>query len=235
MDTRIPKQWRLEQFLDLGNTDPDTYPVFVKPEWGQNSQGISRADNLHSLQLIRQKRAANTSSFLIQQVAHEKREFEIFVIPQADDLQEYAILSVTETCNKSDDIHPINGIYNESTYYKSCSSLLSIEQQQNIWGHLKQIGEFRIARYGVRANSIEDLIVGKFHIIEINLFVPMPLTLLVSEFSFLDKIKFILHSMNKLVKITKTIPATQTVKPIFFRKLKYAQRLKSIIKHGSSS
>jgi len=31
MDKRIPKQWLLEQYMDLGARDPSDYPVFVKP------------------------------------------------------------------------------------------------------------------------------------------------------------------------------------------------------------
>lgn len=235
IDERIPKKWRLEQFMDLGHKNPAAYPVFVKPEWGQNSQGISRADSLQALQLIRQKRAASPPFYLLQQAAPGKREFEIFIIPEQDNLQAVAVFSMTETCNKSDDPLPINGIYNDSTYYKDCSAKLSLEQQNQIWRHLKQIGEFRIARYGIRADSLESLIAGKFHIVEINLFVPMPLILLVPEFSFWHKIKFIQGSMKQLAKATKTIPETQAVKAIFFKKLKFSQLLKRITKHEISS
>ena len=172
---------------------------------------------------------------MLQQAAPGKKEFEIFVIPQENNLQNDDILSITETCNKSDDPLPINGIYNNNSYYKDCSTMLSFEQKAAIWSHLKQIGAFRIARYGVRADSLDALIAGKFHIIEINLFVPMPLILLVSDLSGWAKMKFIQRSMKQLAKVTKTIPTTQVVKAIFFRKLKSAQHLKNITKHEISS
>jgi len=39
-DQLIPEAWRLPQSLDIGDYQPPLYPVFVKPEWGQNSHGI---------------------------------------------------------------------------------------------------------------------------------------------------------------------------------------------------
>jgi hypothetical protein len=226
MDARIPKQWRLEQFMDIGNNNPGTYPVFMKPEWGQNSQGIVRIDNLQALQKIREKRNASPPFYLLQQAAPGKREFEIFVIPQQHQLQQFAILSITETCNRGDDPLPINGIYNGNTYYTDCLAMLSVKQQQKIWSHLKQIGDFRIARYGVRADSLESLVAGQFHIIEINLYVPMPLILLAGNVSLWQKMKFIQSSMKQLAKVTTTIPRSQAVKSVFFKKLKSAKLLK---------
>ena len=226
MDARIPKQWRLEQFLDIGDNTPTAYPVFMKPEWGQNSQGIVRIDNVEELQKARQARKASPPFYLLQQAAPGKREFEIFVIPNEHKLQQFSILSITETCNKSEDPLPINGIYNKNTYYTNSLATLSLAQQNKIWSHLQQIGEFRIARYGVRADSLESLIAGQFHIVEINLFVPMPLILLAQNFNLWEKIKFIKNSMKQLAKITATIPPTQTVKPVFFKKPKFAQRVK---------
>jgi hypothetical protein len=40
MDARIPKKWRLKQGYFDKNNLPETFPVFLKPEWGQNSNGI---------------------------------------------------------------------------------------------------------------------------------------------------------------------------------------------------
>ena len=233
MDARIPKQWRLQQFMDFSVRDPESYPVFVKPEWGQNSQGITRVDNLHELQLQRQQRLTRTPFYLIQQAAPGKREFEIFIIPKADDLNQFALFSITETCNRSGDKLPVNGIYNKDSYYQQCH--LSMQRKEKIWAHLKQIGPFRISRYAVRADSLEQLINGQFHIVEINLFVPMPLILLVQEVSMLQKMKFIQSSMKLLVAVTKTIPETQPVKAVFFKKLQSAQLLRNITKSELSS
>jgi len=230
MDKRIPKQWLLEQFMDLGARDPSHYPVFVKPEWGQNSQGVVRVDNLMQLNALRQQRTERHPFYLIQQAATEKREFELFMIPKHDDLQQFSLLSVTETCNRSSDALPVNGIYNQDSYYQDCSTQLTTDQLQTIWGHLKQMGDYRIARYGLRANSLGDLIAGRFHVVEVNLYVPMPLLLLVKEMTLLKKFKFIQQAMKQLVFVTQTIPASQQSKSVFFKKLRVAKRLKSVNK-----
>jgi len=230
MDTRIPKQWLLEQFMDLGAREPKTYPVFVKPEWGQNSQGVVRVDNSWQLDHLREQRTARHPFYLIQQAAPGRREFELFTIPNHDDLQQLGMLSVTETCNRSTDELPVNGIYNKDTYYLDCAPKLTPEQLQKIWSHLRQMGNYRIARYGVRADSLEDLIAGRFHVVEINLYVPMPLLLLVDNMTTWRKFRFITTAMKQLVFVTKTIPATQPKKAVFFKKLRSSQRLKSVSK-----
>ena len=62
MDALIPSQWRLPQFADQAGLFPESYPVFIKPEWGQNSQGIVRADNEQQLIKHRQTRQKNSSN-----------------------------------------------------------------------------------------------------------------------------------------------------------------------------
>lgn len=229
-DKRIPKQWLLEQFMDLGGCDPSCYPVFVKPEWGQNSQGVKRVDNLAQLNALRQSRTSRQPFYIIQQAAPELREFEVFMIPNGNDLQQFVTLSVTETCNRSDEELPVNGIYNQDSYYESCASQLTEAQLMQIWGHLKQMGNYRIARYGVRANSLDDLVAGHFHVLEINLYVPMPLLLLVNDVTFREKRMFINRNMKQLVLVTQAIPDDQPIKSVFFKKLRAARRLKSFNK-----
>ncbi|WP_413700885.1 hypothetical protein ACLKMH_03520 [Psychromonas sp. KJ10-10] len=228
MDNRIPNQWLLEQFMDYGTRDPKQYPVFVKPEWGQNSSGVTRVDNIQQLNELRQLRTESDPFYLIQQVAPGLREFELFMIPDQDNLQQYSILSVTETCNRSEDTLPVNGIYNKDSYYQDKTSELSQIELDQIWGHLKQMGNYRIARYGVRANSLEELILGKFHVVEVNLFVPMPLVLLVKEHSFWQKWLFINKAMKQLVLVTQSIPDSQEVKQVFFKKPPFVRRVKSL-------
>lgn len=230
VDKRIPKQWLLEQFMDLGHREPTQYPVFIKPEWGQNSQGVERIDNSWQLDRLRAQRTARHPFYLIQQAALGKREFELFMIPHQDNLQQYSLLSVTETCNRGPEELPVNGIYNKDTYYQDCSSRLTAEQLAKIWGYLKQMGDYRIARYGVRADSLEALIAGRFQVVEINIYVPMPLLLLVDEVKLSKKLSFIRKAMKQLVLVTQTIPAAQQKKSVFFKKLSISKRLKSINK-----
>jgi hypothetical protein len=39
------KKWRLKQDYFDKNNLPETFPVFLKPEWGQNSNGIIKINN----------------------------------------------------------------------------------------------------------------------------------------------------------------------------------------------
>ena len=230
-DLLIPEAWKLPQSLDLGGYQPPQYPVFIKPEWGQNSFGIQRADNSQALNTIRSSRKNSTGNYLIQQAAPGKREFEVFVIPSTQESppqknNQPAVISVTETLNNSEDEYPINGIYNTATSYKDLTPQLTPKQIKQLWHHLSQIGNFRLSRVGLRANSIEEMINGEFHIIEINLLYPMPLMLLSHNRTWYEKNRFSLQAMWHLAAISKTIPPSQPRKSIFFTKLKSAHRLK---------
>lgn len=230
MDALIPSQWRLPQFADQAGLFPESYPVFIKPEWGQNSQGIVRADNEQQLIKHRQTRQKNSPRYLIQAAAKGQREFEIFYIPGAKTDRSSAIISITETCNSSGDKMPINGINNADTSYQSCMSQLSEQQVKKIELIFSSIGDFRIARYCARADSLEALLDEQFSIVEINVYVPMPLTLLVNRISFKSKLKFVFLSMKQLALVTKDIPDSQVVKSIFFKKLQSAHVLKTSAK-----
>ena len=230
-DKLIPKRWRLTQVLDNGQITPTDYPVFVKPEWGQNSFGVQRANDAQELNALRAARDPNAANYMIQNAAKGTREFEIFVIPatvkrETDYQRLPAIMSITETLNHSDDPYPVNGIYNQHTSYHDLTSALSDEQISQLWSHLTQIGEFRLSRVGIRADSIEQLIDGDFEIIEINLLYPMPLMMLSNNNTWLDKFSFTMRAMWSLAAITKAIPASQPRKSIFFKKLTLAHQLK---------
>ncbi|TEW53983.1 hypothetical protein E2R68_10895 [Psychromonas sp. RZ22] len=230
MDLLIPKKWRLTQVVDRGHTPLDEeYPVFLKPEWGQNSQGVCRIDNFKQLQQHRLNRGKKGPRYLMQSAAKGKREFEIFYIPGAKTDQSAAIISVTETCNRSHDAMPVNGIYNQDTFYKSCMTQLSEQQIQKVISLFTCIGHFKIARYCARADSLEALLAGQFSIVEVNVYVPMPLILLVKDVTLKAKLSFVFSSMKQLALVTKDIPGSQVVKSIFFQKLKSARVLKSLI------
>ena len=70
MDRVIPENWRLKQFKADGNAFPDTFPVFLKPEWGQNAYGIHRADTLKEYQemryQLRRKKHLETNQKLVE-------------------------------------------------------------------------------------------------------------------------------------------------------------------------
>lgn len=230
MDNLIPDKWRLPQILDIGTGYPEKFPVFVKPEWGQNSHGIERADTAESLDEIRNKRSDSSINFLLQESAREKREFEIFIIPHKQRDLFPNVFSIVETYNLSEDPLPINGIYNAKTRYRDITSEFDDQQLRAIWTHLSQIGPFRISRIGLRSDSLSDLVNGKFHVIEINLFLPMPLTLISENRRFVQKLHFCLTCMWQLAKMTKTISPEQKVKSIFFKKMQSSRNLKLLNK-----
>ena len=229
IDKLIPIRWRLGQFMDTGVEQPETYPVFVKPEWGQNSAGIVRADSFDQLKTARSTRTESHIPYLIQASAEEKREFEVYIILSADNPDNLSMLSVTEVTNSSDDELPINSINNQQTRYNDVTDQFSVEQQQTLWQHLKTIGQFKTARYGIRANSPEELVAGDFHVFEINLFLPMPLILLCENVSRRKRWQLVRQVALQLAKVTGSIPATQQSRSIFFRKLFTRKIPKSIV------
>ena len=234
MDSQIPEKWRLAQFVDQTGRLPESFPVFIKPEWGQNSQGIVRADNEEQLNQHRQQRQKNGPSYLIQAAAEGLREFEIFYIPGAQTDQSSAIISITETCNSSNDAMPINGINNRDTSYRSCMSELNAQQVEKIEHIFGSIGDFKIARYCARADSLQALLDEQFSIVEVNIYVPMPLILLVKSIGFKEKVDFIFSTMRQLALVAKDIPASQAVKSVFFKKLQSARLLKANAKNRQS-
>lgn len=219
LDDHIPSQWRLKQTLDDGKIVPE-FPVFVKPEWGQNSHGVGVARNRDELNGLRAKRGSKNVAYLLQEVAKEKREFEFFYIRRADNPGNYALVSLTETINKSNEPLVVNGINNNDSVYKDVVSLLTKEQLAALWKTFSSIGCFYIARVGVKANSLEDLVSGSFHVVEVNIFLPMPLILLDSSMGLGEKLPFIRQSMKASAKLAAKVNFSGTGRcPIFFKQL----------------
>lgn len=228
IDALIPHRWRLYQAYDDGHSVPEKFPVFVKPEWGQNAFGIWRADNVEDLSRIRKKIAKSKTAYIIQQAASESREFEIFTIPHHLDSSKYAVLTVTEAVNTEGEKYPINSINNKYTSFHELTHKFDQHQLDQIWSYIREFGDFKISRVCVHANSEQDLIDGKFHLIEINLFVPMPINLLDESYGFRDKANFILTSMMALAQVTKTLSLQSRQQPIFTKKLLYQRKARSL-------
>ncbi len=220
IDELIPSEWRLEQQYDDGQFEPTSWPVFVKPEWGQNAAGIQRADDLASLNRIRKENANQNIRFLIQQCAPESREFEVFALRHHADKSNYSIFSITEAVNHSER-DPVNSIKNPGTEYVEITEKFSEDQLQKIWRSVNRIGTFNISRSSFRADSIEDLVAGKFHVIEVNLFVPMPIHMLDSRYRMKDVISMVLRYMMRLALITKARDKTLPEKPVFTKIMLY--------------
>lgn len=218
LNSTIPPKWQLRQVVDDGSCELQ-FPVFVKPEWGQNSHGVALARDLSELNLLRKGRVTRNVTYLLQESAPESREFEIFYIRSAGDPDDAAILSVTETVNRGGDTLVVNSIRNSDSSYLDITPLFSDKELLKIWSIMKSIGCFRIARVGLRAESPQALLRGFFHVIEVNVFLPMPLFLLDTQPGFKEKHRFIRRAMKASALLIRSLGPAQKKHPIFFRQL----------------
>lgn len=222
IDDLIPQAWRLAQRYEDGSFMPKRYPVFVKPEWSQNAKGIYRANNAEELREIRQEIKESRINYLLQEGAVEANEYEIFSVQEPTDssAHRYAILTVTEVRNQNE-TNPINSIHNPNTNYVEITEQFSDAQLEKLWAMIRDIGDFKISRLSVRADSLEDLLCGKFHVIEINLFLPMPIHLLDARYSARDIYQFVTRCMMTLALLTKYRDQQLTTKSVFIKSMLY--------------
>jgi len=213
----------LAQSIDSDALTPQRYPVFLKPEWGQNAHGIHRADNSAELQRLRKALRSEPQRYLLQESAPGAREFEIFSIDADREDGEHDVLTVTEAVNHSESF-PINSKYNRNTQYADITEAFSREEQGALAGYLSEIGRFGISRMSVRADSREALVSGEFHVIEINLFLPMPINLLDGSFSARQRWQFIRRAMMALARSTKLIQPLERPPAIFSRMMLYGRK-----------
>ncbi len=220
IDRLIPEKWRLPQKYDTDEYQPGSFPVFLKPEWGQNASGVFRADDPQSLARIRNITARARVRYLIQQGAAEKREFELFSILHHADNSRYAVLTVTEAVNRHE-ANPVNSIYNSSTAYREITDCFSGAQKQALWRLIGQIGRFSISRVGVRADSIEAMLDGNLHVIEVNLFTPLPINLRDPKYGNSELWQMIRRYMSALAMLTRYRDKTLEEKPVFIKSMLY--------------
>lgn len=225
IDALIPDRWRLDQRPDDGLIAPERYPVFLKPEWGQNAHGIHRADNFEALQNIRQslREEQSEQQYILQDGAPGTREFEIFSIDISKNDGQHDVVTVTEAVNNTEP-NPINSKYNKNTRYVDISTSFSTEQLTVLGEYLDEVGRFAISRMSVRTDSIESLVAGRFHVIEVNLFLPMPINLLDDNNSWMSRFKFIRHAMMNLALATKAIKPVEQPPAVFTRMMLYGRR-----------
>jgi len=178
IDNMIPERWRLTQSVDSENITPASFPVFLKPEWGQNGSGIVRADDAESL---------------------------------------------TESTNSAGEQFPINSIYNKSTVYRDITSQFSDEQLARLSGYILEIGDLAIARVSVRADSTEKLLAGEFKIIEVNMFIPMPINVMDPSYSWVKRLRFLFKAMMHLAKATRNRRREHLPPPILYSMVMYAR------------
>lgn len=225
-DALIPERWRLRQSVDYDTLQPVSFPVFLKPEWGQNAHGIHRADDPDQLVNLRTRLTQKNQRYLLQEAAPGRREFEIFSIDANRSDGVHDIFTVTEAINGSERF-PINSKYNQFTRYADITGEFSAAEQKTIASYLSQIGDFGISRMSVRADTLDALVAGKFHVIEINLFLPMPINLLDGSYTWTQRWRFIRTAMMSLARATKMIKHGAREQPIFTRMMLYGRGRKA--------
>ncbi len=214
IDRSIPDEWRLDQRYDDGAFMPDQWPVFLKPEWGQNAAGVKCARNPEELRGIRGRIRHSRIRYLVQAPAPEPREFEVFSIRHHEDPERYAVLTVTETLNDSEEI-PINGVFNPNSRYRDLTDDLDGIQKERLWAMSNRLGTHVICRACYRAESLADLVAGRVHVIEVNLYLPMPINLLDRGRPAAEILVLVNRYMLALARATKTREGSRPEKPVF--------------------
>lgn len=226
IDDLIPEKWKLKQVRLVDDLQPTRFPIFVKPEWGQNSIGITRADDAEQLQKISMRLNGSATQYIAQESAPEKREFEIFYVFADADREKASIVTVTEVINQTHD-YPINGIYNKDTHYHDITNQFTALELQRLVDHILEIGRFGQSRLSVRANTMHELLEGHFHVIELNLYIPMPINLLDRNHSWRTRLAIIGRVSYALAQATKQIRHIGQVQPIFTSMVMYGRSQKA--------
>ncbi len=220
MDIQIPEPFRLKQFYYRSDTLPEHFPVFLKPEWGQNADGILRVAGENAYKKFQTTAVKRKIPYIVQEAAPGKEEFEIYYLRRPGNPDDAAFLSVTQVANACDRYHPINSIHNPCTRYKELTPKLSDRQLDLIWKNVKEIGDFQMARVGVKADNLQALTGSAFKIVEINLFLPMPLVLLADNVHWFEKHTIIRTTMTLAARLAKQVSGNHSGRQVFFTKLK---------------
>jgi len=217
LNLKIPKSWQLKTFLFEARDSENMafknikasfkYPLFLKPEYGYRSIGVYYVVSDQELKNVLQKIKKYTGNYLCQTAANKKHEYDLMYVHTHDQTDE-EFFACSRCCTPEG---VINGV-TFGTTYKNEIPKLSNQQQQQIKNHLKKIGDFGMSRISVAADSLEDVVAGKFFVIEINLLTPFPLHILdKNEHRSLKKqeLKRFSVAIAKSVRHQKTRPKNQ--------------------------
>lgn len=218
MDDLIPSKWRLRQEPYDQKRLPVAFPVFAKPEWGQNAMGIVRLHNASEFMEFGRRARRAAVPYIVQQAAAGRREFEVYYLRSPERPDEQGAFFVTQVINRARTALPINSVHNPDTSYRDITTTFAQDQLKALWEQVKTIGRFRMARLCLKANSRRDLLQGHFQVVEINLFLPMPLVLLADNVQPGRKIALARQLMGTVARLVATIPKGKK-KSIFFPKL----------------
>lgn len=218
IDSHIPDQFRLVQTYYNKNMLPDRLPVFAKPEWGQNSKGIHCIHTPKAFLDFGRTVKKTRLPYLVQQAAPGKNEYEIYYLRSTKDMDSVRFLSLTQVLNNKPALFPINSIHNPHTRYTDLTPGFSNLDKIRIWKIIKNIGHFPLARVGLKADSVSHILQSKFKILEINLFLPMPLVLFCDNVTWNEKKQIIKTTMTQAARLVKALPEKADGRRIFFKK-----------------
>jgi hypothetical protein len=224
LDAITPAEWRLTQYIDTPDIQPARYPVFAKPEWGQNSAGVHCIRNATELNLLRENASYKAQNYLIQEAATGSIEFEVFIVKHPHQHSQYAVISITQVLNNSVDKYPVNGIYNKDTRYQDITQQIRPDIKDKLWQELTRMGDFAIARYSLKADSLAALTQLQFKLVEVNLFVPMPLSLLSHNLTAKQKYRLLYTCTHNLAQLAQQLNSKKVTQGIFFNKIIAGQR-----------
>lgn len=184
---RIPSKWRLKEIrLDRQKSTKNwkenisknfKSPVFLKPEWGQNSHWIHRVDIVENTDYLLEEIKELEVPYICQEWALGEKEFEIYYIRSNTNPEKCSIFSVTETVNTTPEKYHIEWIHNGSIY-RDMTHKLSEKQKQDIQKIVLQMWDYHMARIGVKSDSLQSLTSEDFKVFEINIFLPLLLALM---------------------------------------------------------
>lgn len=215
IEKNIPKKWKLNDYiLNMNDSKTDwennitlnfSFPLFLKPEWGQNSHWIYRVDEKKYLKEVLKNIKKSNTTYICQELANHNKEYEVLYVKSKTN-SNFSIFSITETINTTWEKYAIQWIHNNSKY-KDITNKFTENEITIISNNIKTIWNFNLARVGIKANNIDWLIKWKFKVFEINIFLPFSLNLLDETISKKNKNKFIKKFVKELSYATKKISA----------------------------
>lgn len=226
IEQMIPDKWRLpsvsldheasvQEWADHIGAEL-SFPVFIKPEWGQNSHGVYRVLRAEDLHEVLQEVKSHDLPYFAQQGADYEREIDLFFVGSPHRDADARCFSVTEMLDIHGERLPIHSVHN-GTKYRDLTDELSSADRSQLWKLLGELGDYRMARVGVKTPSLEALVEGVFQIVEINLFTPMPINMLDPDLSRQQQAIF-LEAFSRAVAESVAELGSQPNKPIFWRK-----------------
>jgi len=234
IEENIPSKWKLKNYILDNKNNPKIwekyilynykFPLFLKPEWGQNSYGIYRVDKEKELNKYLKKIKNQNTTYICQELASYKWEYEILYIKKKHADTENLIFSATQTIDSSWEKNSIQWIHNNSKYIEITNNFTQ-EEIKIINDKIKKISKFNFARIWLKADNIKWIIDWNFKIFEINIFLPLPLNLLDNNISEKKKNIFLKKFVKALAIITREV-SNKKPKQIFWNMIKKHYNIK---------